>query len=123
MAPFNENSVAVLIGRNLKNSNYKSGGPFDNGSTFCSYYCVKLINRVDNIDIKTHKVNDRWELFTLVNDIGMEAQFLNYGGIIIKILVPDKNNNTENIVLGYSDYQDYESDQNYLLYESCLWYI
>ncbi len=50
----------------------------------------------------------------------MEAQFLNYGGIIIKILVPDKNNNTENIVLGYSDYQDYESDQNYLLYESCL---
>lgn len=65
------------------------------------------------MDVTTHKVNDRWELFTLTNDNGMEVQFLNYGGIITKILVPDKNNNIENIVLGYPDYKDYESDPNF----------
>lgn len=43
----------------------------------------------------------------------MEVQFLNYGGIITKILVPDKNKNKKNIVLGYSDYKDYESDSNF----------
>ncbi|MDN5372709.1 MAG: aldose 1-epimerase [Carnobacterium sp.] len=65
------------------------------------------------MDITTHKVNDRWELFTLANDNGMEVEFLNYGGIITKVLVPDKNNNIENIVLGYPDYKEYESDPNF----------
>ncbi|MEK4947226.1 aldose epimerase family protein [Carnobacterium sp. FSL W8-0810] len=66
------------------------------------------------MDITIRTVNDRWKLFTLTNDNGMEVQFLNYGGIITKILVPDKNQNKKNIVLGYADYKDYESDPNFL---------
>lgn len=31
MDPFDKNSAAVLILGNLKNSKYKSGGPFENG--------------------------------------------------------------------------------------------
>ena len=65
------------------------------------------------MDITIHKVNKCWKLFTLSNDNGMKVQFLDYGGIITKILVPDKNKNKENIVLGYSDYKDYESDPNF----------
>ncbi|MBT2732455.1 aldose epimerase family protein [Carnobacterium sp. ISL-102] len=65
------------------------------------------------MDIKVQTVNNKWKLFSLLNDKGMEVQFLNYGGIITKILVPDKNSNIANIVLGYSDYKDYESDQNF----------
>lgn len=65
------------------------------------------------MDIKTNIVNDRWKLFTLVNDSGMEVQFLNYGGIITKILVPDKNKKIGNVALGYTEYKDYESDSNF----------
>lgn len=65
------------------------------------------------MDITIDKVNEFWKLFTLNNDNGMEVQFLNYGGIITKILVPDRNKKKENIVLGYSDYKDYESDPNF----------
>lgn len=65
------------------------------------------------MDISIDTVNGFWKLFTLKNDNGMEVQFLNYGGIITKFLVPDKNKNKGNIVLGYSDYKDYESDPNF----------
>lgn len=65
------------------------------------------------MNIITQIVNDKWKLFTLTNNRGMEVQFLNYGGIITKILVPDKDNTIENIVLGYKEYKDYESDPNF----------
>lgn len=42
----------------------------------------------------------------------MELQFLNYEGIITRILVLDNNSNIANIILGYPDYKDYESNQN-----------
>lgn len=54
-----------------------------------------------------------WKLFTLTNDHGMEVQVLNYGGIITKIIVPDKDGNRLNVVLGYRNYQDYETDSNF----------
>lgn len=65
------------------------------------------------MNIKKDTVNSNWKLFTLTNDKGMEVQFLNYGGIITKILAPDKNGNIENVVLSYSNYKDYETDPNF----------
>ncbi|WP_186575968.1 aldose epimerase family protein [Aquibacillus kalidii] len=50
------------------------------------------------------------KLYTLINDNGMEVSCLNYGGIITKILAPDRNNNFENVVLGFKDYEDYTSN-------------
>lgn len=48
-----------------------------------------------------------WTLYSLTNDSGMVVEFLNYGGIITKVLAPDKSGKLENIVLGFEDYEDY----------------
>ncbi|MGV3465829.1 MAG: aldose epimerase family protein [Heyndrickxia sp.] len=45
--------------------------------------------------------------FTLTNDSGMSMTCLNYGCIITKILVPDKNGMLENVVLGFDSVEDY----------------
>lgn len=45
--------------------------------------------------------------YTLVNDSGMSLSCLNYGCIITKILVPDRNGKMENVVLGFEQMEDY----------------
>lgn len=45
--------------------------------------------------------------FTLTNDAGMSVTCLNYGCIITKILVPDRNGIVENVVLGFDCLEDY----------------
>ncbi len=51
--------------------------------------------------------------FTLTNKNGIEVKILNYGGIVTKLIVPDKNGNFEDIVLGYDSLQDYVKDTPY----------
>nr|ATG84589.1 XylM [Geobacillus thermodenitrificans] len=46
-------------------------------------------------------------LFTLVNDRGMELSATNYGCIVTKLLVPDRNGNVENVVLGFDQFDPY----------------
>lgn len=45
--------------------------------------------------------------YTLVNDSGMSISCLNYGCVITKILVPDRNGKIENVVLGFEQFEDY----------------
>ena len=45
--------------------------------------------------------------YTLKNEF-LEVSVLNYGGIIQKIMMPDKNGKFENIVLGFDDIKGYE---------------
>ncbi|HZG73373.1 MAG TPA: aldose epimerase family protein [Chondromyces sp.] len=63
--------------------------------------------------IEREQVNGKWLLYKLTNDNGMEVHILNFGGIITKIVVPDKEGKLENVVLGYKHYQDYESDASF----------
>ncbi len=63
------------------------------------------INRKDKLG--------KWQEFTLENDNGMKVSILNYGGIITEIIVPDRNENMENVVLGYKDYANYETNSNF----------
>ena len=44
---------------------------------------------------------------------GFEVEVLNLGGVITKIITPDKDNNFENIVLGYEDINDYIENPYY----------
>lgn len=46
-------------------------------------------------------------LFTLDNSKGMTVKLTNYSGAIVSILVPDKNGNTDDVVLGYDDLEGY----------------
>jgi len=52
-------------------------------------------------------------LYTLRNSFGMEAQITNYGGILVRLLVPDKNGNFDDVVLGYDSLADYIKDNPY----------
>lgn len=65
------------------------------------------------LKIINEKINNKWHEFMLSNH-SMSVSFLNYGGIITKILVPDRFGNKENIVLRYQDYKHYETNPFYL---------
>ncbi|ASK62184.1 galactose-1-epimerase [Virgibacillus phasianinus] len=64
-----------------------------------------------NMEIKD--VLDKWKEFTLTNEQGMSVSILNFGGIMTKLMVPDREGNLENVVLGYKNYADYESNPNF----------
>jgi aldose 1-epimerase len=49
-------------------------------------------------------------LYTMKNASGMEVQIMTYGGIITKILTPDKNGTVEDVVLGFETLDEYIKD-------------
>jgi aldose 1-epimerase len=51
------------------------------------------------------------ELFTLKNANDITCQISNYGGRLVSLWVPDRNGNFEDVVLGYSDIEDYLSSK------------
>lgn len=53
------------------------------------------------------------EKYCLKNNQGMEVHYLNYGGIITHIIVPGRDGNRENIVLGFEDVQEYQKNHPY----------
>lgn len=66
------------------------------------------------MNIKTENLSKDWILYTLTNENKMKVKILNYGGIITEILAPDNQNNFENVVLGFKDYENYKQNDNYL---------
>ncbi|AIF44587.1 aldose epimerase family protein [Virgibacillus sp. SK37] len=63
--------------------------------------------------ITSEQVVNKWKQYTLTNDQGMEVSILNFGGIITKLIAPDKDGNKENIVLGYENLEEYAENPNY----------
>src|SRR5215831_14036451 len=53
------------------------------------------------------------DLYTLKNSNGLEAKITNYGGIVVSLLVPDKNGKLTDVVLGYDDLCDYLANTPY----------
>ena len=51
-------------------------------------------------------------LYTLTNENGMEACITNYGGRIVSIMVPDKDGNMTDVVLGFDNITDYFPENN-----------
>ncbi len=52
-------------------------------------------------------------LYTLTNDKGITMKVTNYGGIITSLIVPDKNGNPGDIVLGYDSLSGYLTETPY----------
>ncbi|GET23788.1 aldose epimerase family protein [Prolixibacter sp. NT017] len=50
-------------------------------------------------------------LYKLRNDNGVTVKITNYGGIITSIETPDKTGKTDNIALGFSELEDYVSEE------------
>lgn len=51
-------------------------------------------------------------LYTLKNDSGMEVCITNYGGRIVSVMVPDKNGDYRDVVLGFDSVQAYLPENN-----------
>lgn len=51
--------------------------------------------------------------FTLSNARGMKAVILEYGAIVAELHVPDRNQVTEDVVLGFDNLGDYQKDSSY----------
>jgi aldose 1-epimerase len=47
------------------------------------------------------------DLYTLSNDNGMTCAITNYGGIIVSLLVPDRDGNLADVVLGFDTLEEY----------------
>lgn len=53
------------------------------------------------------------DLYTLENDNGVKVEITNYGGIIVRLLLPDRDGNFDDVVLGYDKLEHYFDDPNY----------
>lgn len=51
--------------------------------------------------------------YTLTNSKGMEATVINYGAILTSLIVPDKQGNKEDVVLGYDTLEPYYDNPCY----------
>ena len=51
--------------------------------------------------------------FTMTNSKGMKAVVINYGAILDKLYVPDKNGDVVDVVLSSSNISEYEADSNF----------
>lgn len=51
-------------------------------------------------------------LYTLTNSNGMEVCITNFGGRIVSIMVPDKNGEFKDVVLGFDNVRDYFPENN-----------
>lgn len=52
--------------------------------------------------------------YTLNNDRGVSVEILNYGGIVTKLLVNDKNNKPVDVVLGRASLEEYLNNDGYI---------
>lgn len=52
--------------------------------------------------------------YTLDNGKGVAAEIINYGGIVTKLLVADKNGKTQDVVLGRASLEEYLDNDGYI---------
>lgn len=52
-------------------------------------------------------------LYTITNILGMSLSVTDYGATWVKMILPDKNNNMKDVVLGYDTVKDYESGTSF----------
>ena len=58
-------------------------------------------------DFQTEVNGKQTDLYTLRNNNGMEVCITNFGGRIVSVMVPDKNGELQDVVLGFDNITDY----------------
>src|SRR5258708_16091831 len=67
----------------------------------------------DDFGIEFKPLSKTVMAYTLVNEKGMKARIMNYGGIITELWVPDKNGKLADVVLGHDELKSYEDGHPY----------
>lgn len=65
---------------------------------------------IDSTSFGTTPDGEEATLYTLTNAQGVEAKITNYGGIIVSLKVPDRNDSLADIVLGFDQLEPYTSE-------------
>lgn len=75
---------------------------------------MKKEGNMFTVKVNEVMVGDRMaQLFYLDNGNGMQVEISSFGGVISKLIVPDKKGNSENIVLGYESIDEYDTNDYY----------
>jgi aldose 1-epimerase len=72
---------------------------------------IKTLERLNKNDFRKTVDGKDLELFLLTNKNGVEVSVINYGAKIVSLIVPDKNGNWVDVVLGKSNIDDYMNEQ------------
>lgn len=65
------------------------------------------LSGLDPVKFQTELHGEKTQLYTLKNASGMEVCVTNFGGRIVSIMVPDKNGEMKDVVLGFDSIADY----------------
>ncbi|MCD8310056.1 MAG: galactose mutarotase [Prevotellaceae bacterium] len=68
---------------------------------------AKTLSGLVQADFQTEVNGMQTDLYTLKNQAGMEVCVTNFGGRIVSIMVPDKNGEMQDVVLGFDSVADY----------------
>ncbi len=63
-------------------------------------------------DFQSEVDGDSTDLYVLKNENGVEVAITNYGGRIVSVLVPDRDGNLQDVVLGFDNIDDYTATKN-----------
>lgn len=69
---------------------------------------TEQIRLIDPKDFDTHIDGKQVELYTLRNRQGMVVQITNFGGKVVSLWTPDKDNNFADVVTGFKSIADYQ---------------
>lgn len=65
------------------------------------------LSSLKRADFQSEQQGKQTDLYTLTNKNGMEVCVTNYGGRIVSIMVPDKDGKMQDVIIGYSNINDY----------------
>ena len=71
-----------------------------------TYFKTQNLSNLKREDFQKEIDGSMTDLFILTNNNGMEVSLTNYGCMLLSIMVPDKNGNYENVILGHSHIDD-----------------
>ncbi len=100
---------SMIISSCSNNSNDNTAQDKDSVTTSQPSMNTQIVGQIENNDVTQ---------YTLTNPAGMIVKVINYGGIVTNIMVPDKNGNMGDVVLGYDSISGYRQEGN--PYFGCL---
>ncbi len=68
---------------------------------------IQTISGLNTKDFATRVKGKKTGLYVLTNSAGLEACITNYGGRVVSLLVPDREGNLKDVVLGYDNIDAY----------------
>lgn len=70
------------------------------------------LSGVERSDFQSEVNGDSTNLYVLKNTNGMEVALTNYGARIVSVMVPDRDGNLQDVVLGFDNVEDYVNIDN-----------